>query len=436
MKWVFLLGLIAFTPALAFFLKGNRRHLPSAAFVLGLLPFIEAKFNVSASPVTWPMWQGIAKGITLSLTDSVAIAMIAAGYKVRAPRILIYAFGLFAFAFVISTALAPLRTPSLFYGWEVLRAVLVFWAVARASQISERVPMALFSGLVAGLATQAFAVMMEYAGGARQSGGWFGHQNLLGMATHFIVFPAFALFLAGVCKKRSLFAVFCAIIIAFAGGSRATIGLMGGGLILVMLLSISRKPTPRKTGFAALAVVALLALTPVLTSAIDRRSDQERADSSDIRLKMISAATEIMEDHPFGVGANRYVVVVNTGGYSNRNGVDWMSASAPVHNTYYLMGAEMGWLGVAGFVAIVFSVIVLAWQASKTGSTRFNREIAVGLTISYIAVCIHAYVEWITVLYAIQILFSMTLGIICVSIKQNISEKMMQKKKLKTFATK
>jgi O-Antigen ligase len=411
-KWIFLLGLLILTPALAAYLKGNRRQLPKAAFLLGLLPFIEAKYNISASPITWPAWQGIAKGITLSLTDAVAIAMIAASYRAKTPRIIAYAFGLFIAAFLLSTALAPVKTPSLFYGWELLRAVLIFFAVMRATMTVEQVPLALFTGLVAGLATQGVAVAIEFAGGARQAGGWFGHQNLLGMATHFVVFPAFALFLGGHYQIRAGIAVASAVVIAFAGGSRATIGLIGLGLFATLVLSIWHKSTGRKIAIAAAATIGMLAASPILLSAIDRRSDVERESSSDIRVKMMNAASQILADYPFGVGPNRYVVVVNTEGYSSRNKVEWTSAAAPVHNTYYLVAAEMGWLGLAGLIGLFGSVIWLAISTLKRTRPGFRAEYVAGVAVAFIAVAIHAYVEWITITYGIQALFAMSLAMV------------------------
>lgn len=401
-----------FTPALATYLRGNRRHLPKAAFVLAILPFIEAKFNVSASPITWPMWQGIAKGITLSLTDAVAIAMIVASYKIRTPRVIAVSFGLYVLAFLISTALAPLRTASFFYGWEVMRAVIIYYAVARACVTHEKVPVAIFTGLVAGLATQGVAVAIEFAGGARQAGGWFGHQNLLGMATHFVVYPAFAAFLGGYLRNRAFIALVSAVIIAFAGGSRATIGLIGMGLFATLIVSIWHRSSGRKTAIAAVASIGMLAASPVLLSAIDRRSDAERESSSDIRVKMMNAASDIVADHPLGVGANRYVVVVNTEGYAARNKVEWTSAAAPVHNSYYLVAAEMGWLGLIALISVLLSSILLALSTLRRAKPGLRAEYTVGVMIAFIAVSVHSYVEWITFTYGIQALFAMSLAMV------------------------
>ena len=106
MKWIFLAGLLVFTPLLTMFLRNNRQHLPKAAFALGLLPFIETRLNISAQPYGWPGWQGYVKGIDISLTDAVAVAMIVAGASIKTPLRIKLAFLFFVVVFIISTAAA------------------------------------------------------------------------------------------------------------------------------------------------------------------------------------------------------------------------------------------------------------------------------------------------------------------------------------------
>ena len=71
-KWVFLLGLLVFTPWLAMHLKAQPRHLPYAGFAIGILPFLLSGFNLTASPISWSHWSGAVKGIDISLLDGVA----------------------------------------------------------------------------------------------------------------------------------------------------------------------------------------------------------------------------------------------------------------------------------------------------------------------------------------------------------------------------
>lgn len=414
MKWIFLVGLILFTPVLILLLRNNRDHLPKAAFFLGLLPFIETRFNVSAAPISWALWPGYVRGIEFSLTDAVAIALILASGPVRSPAAVKLAFGLLFVAFLISSAVADVFIPAFFYGWQLVRVAIVYFAVARASTTNDRVPLALLTGLIIGLASQAIVVTFQYLGGDPQAGGWFGHQNLLGMATHFIVYPAFAVFLGGLYSKRAALAGAASLIIAFGGGSRATIGLLVIGLLMTAIVSCWRQMTRRKAAFATAAIIGLVAVSPLLYLAVERRSDEARAQSNEERGNMLSAASMIISDFPLGVGANQYVVVANVGGYSARAGIApaYANLSAPVHNTYYLVTAEMGWFGLFSVIALIGAVWTTVAATLRRARSGFEADYAVGLAISFMMVAAHAYFEWITMIYQIHLLFAMNLGLL------------------------
>ena len=115
------------------------------------------------------------------------------------------------------------------------------------------------------------------------------------------------------------------------------------------------------------ALLGLLVITPVLYSAIDRRTVEQREGSTEAREGMKAAARLIISDFPLGIGANRYVVVANVGGYSERAGLSWDPGSrgAPVHNSYYLVTAEMGWLGLAGLISLLVAGFWTAVRASR-----------------------------------------------------------------------
>lgn len=411
MKWIFLAGLLVFTPWLTMFLRNNRQHLPKAAFFLGLLPFIETRLNISAQPYGWPGWQGYVKGFDISLTDAVAIAMIVAGSRITTPLRIKLAFIFFFLVFLLSTAVADSRIPSLFYGWQLLRALLVYYAVARAAAADRRVPINLLTGLIAGLSIQAVVVVQQHLSGAAQAGGWFGHQNLLGMATHFIVYPAFAAFLGGYYMKRTALCVAAAFFVAWAGGSRATIGLMCVGLMLTMILSCWHRMSSRKMVVAAAGALFIAAAVPLLYGAIERRSAETRAHSTDERETMKAAASMMVADYPLGVGANRFVAVANVGGYYPRAGVVWTSAAAPVHNSYYLIAAEMGMLGVIAFITLLVALLSVAIGTLRLSAAGFEAEYAAGLVVVVLAVAVHSYVEWITMLYPIHAFFAMSMGV-------------------------
>jgi O-antigen ligase len=129
---------------------------------------------------------------------------------------------------------------------------------------------------------------------------------------------------------------------------------------------------------------------------------------------MMQAASMVISDYPLGVGANRYVVVANLGGYSARANLPWNQANraAPVHNTYYLVTAEMGWLGLIAFMALLAAAIVTSIRVLRRSTPRFESEYVAGIATSFVMVAAHAYVEWVTMNSVIHVLFAINLGVV------------------------
>ena len=113
-KWLFLLGLLGFTPWLATFLKANPKYLPHTGFAIGILPFLLSGLNLMASPISWPFWSGAVKGFDISLLDSIAIAVIYATKPARTPLALKLSFAIYFTGCVVSTLAGSsgLRMPS------------------------------------------------------------------------------------------------------------------------------------------------------------------------------------------------------------------------------------------------------------------------------------------------------------------------------------
>ena len=416
MKWLFLLGLLGFTPWLAIFLKANPKYLPHAGFAMGILPFLLSGLNLMASPIAWPHWSGAVKGFDISLLDSIAIAIIFATRPVRIPTGLKVGFAIYLTGALVATfaGSSGLRMASIFYDWQVIRSALLFVAVARACVAHPKTAIAIFMGMGVGLGWQAIIATMQHLEGKMQAGAWFGHQNLLGMASHFAVFPAVALLVAGYYNKESLAIILSGLLVGFAGGSRATIGLFGIGLIVTLALSIWRRSTGRKTAVAGGLLLLLVAAMPVLYTAIERRPEKVLNDSNLERQLMIKAAKMIIADHPLGIGPNRYIVVANTGGYSDRAGMAWNQAnrSAPVHNTYYLVTAEFGWIGLIGLLTIYGSLLAYALAAIRSAPPGLHAELLVGVTGTLIVMMAHSYYEWITMYFHIHYLFATCVGLL------------------------
>ena len=415
MKWVFLVFLIGFTPVLLAWLRNNPEKLPQLMFVFGTLPFLEYMLNISASPYGWPMWRGYAVGIEISLTDAFALAILfgtKARSKIQIPTLAKIAFGIYLLAFFITYVMSEVPIASGFYGWQILRTFLIFLAVARAVSINEKAAPALFAGLAAGVIVQAVDAVTQFAGGATQAGGIFGHQNTLGMITNFIAIPAFALFLGGYQQRLAIVCILAALVIAYTGGSRATIGLLMVGMGVTLMLSIWHHRTGRKAAIGGGAVIGALLLSTVMIAAVDRRSEADRESSNEMRDQMIEGAKMIIADHPFGIGANMYVTTANTGGYVARSGVTWTSAQAIIHNTYYLVRIELGPLGLVGLILLILSAILGAIRNVKRLRPSLESEYSVGTAAALLAFSVHAYFEWVPMIFAVHTLFAITFGLV------------------------
>jgi O-antigen ligase len=204
------------------------------------------------------------------------------------------------------------------------------------------------------------------------------------------------------------------MVIAVVGGSRATLGLFAIGLVLTLVFSLQHGTTPRKIAFGGAALLLLLCSTPVMVWALNHRSAESKESSDIERSAMKSAARMIIADHPFGVGANQYVLVANTGGYSQRAGVAWNygSRSAPVHDTYYLVTAELGFMGLIGFLGTIVGFIALGWRTLRRRSEDESNELVPGLLATMIVVSVHVSYEWVFMNFIIHYMFAVAAGLL------------------------
>jgi len=204
------------------------------------------------------------------------------------------------------------------------------------------------------------------------------------------------------------------LLVAFTGGSRATIGLFAIGLVITLMLSLWRKSTGRKAALAGALILVLFISLPFLQSAVERRSAKKLEDSNIERSEMIKAAKMMIADHPLGVGANRYVVVANIGGYSDRAGLAWNQSNrrTPVHNTYYLVTAEMGWFGLFALISLLASIIGVGLRAVHARARGFEGDLVLGVTVTMIIFAVHSYFEWITMSETVQYLVGIAVGLL------------------------
>ncbi|MBB3694681.1 O-antigen ligase [Sphingomonas sp. BK580] len=414
MKWVALLAVLGLLPVLVGWLRTNRRYLPRVMMVFGALPFFTSTWHLLVAPISWAYWPGFVKGAEVTLIDALAIALIVS--TPRKFRRVHLRWPLIAYTALVLLSLLQNDVPisTFFYVWQLARMVLVLSAVAMTCRDPKAVR-GLILGLILGICFQAVMSLKAHAQGAIQAAGTLGHQNLLGMLTHFVIFPSLAMLLATRKSRWLWLGPIGGLVAVVLTASRATIAFSAAGVVLTLLLSMLRQPSGRKTTVALAGVLSLVVAAPVAYATLGARfSKSTDTGDYDERAAFERAAKAILHDHPLGVGGNHYVIVANTQGYSDRAGVAAVfgSRSAHVHNAYLLSAAETGYAGLVAFVLMLVWPVIVALRCAWRYRRDPRGDVLLGLAVALVMVSLHSFYEWIFVLYVTQYMYAIAVGLI------------------------
>jgi hypothetical protein len=279
---------------------------------------------------------------------------------------------------------------------------------------------ALLDGLAAGLILQGGFVVIQKLQGIVQAPGLMPHQNILGLMTELAMLPLLAGLLAGARRPFWMVGIAAGLAIVAGGGSRASVGIALTGMALLTLLSVVRRSTPTKMRIVGFAFVALLVATPVAFMTLrDRFGSVSILTQEQQRARYEAAARNMAWDHPFGVGANQFVVVSNTKGYAAKAGVAWNfeTRSAPVHNSYLLARAETGWLGEAALLLMLGVPLILGLRYAFRDRQRVDGEVALGSAMALTTLMVHINYEYALFTFHVFGLTTMNLALIAAHIR-------------------
>jgi O-antigen ligase len=394
-------------------LRENPKGIPKVLMIMGFLPFAIGPFHLYMAGIFWYDWSGHVKGAEFSILDAIALALYLA---LPGPRYSIpfrISMVLYLSAVLLSVAQARFPMAAIFYAWQLARVFLVYAAVARGCS-RPGCPAALLKGMTAGLMLQAAVALWDRFGlGILQADGIAGHQNILGLTTHFAAFPLFALLIAAQRGWVPTVGTMASVIIQALTTSRATVGLAVFGYIVVFAFSAVRRWTTRTTLVLAIGVAILGALTPFVIASFERRFEIAGV-TYDERGAFTKAASMIISDYPWGVGASHYVLVANVDGYNGLAGVApiYGSSSTNVHNVYLLVAAETGYLGLIAFVLVILSPMVVAFRCAFRHQGDERCALLIGLGTALLTVYLHSFFEWILVLVQAQYLWALDVGMV------------------------
>lgn len=409
--------MILAVPLIAAWLRSKPKEAPFIWGLIGFLPFVLGPWHLTVAPFSTPMWGGYVKGWEVSILDSVAIGTLL-GSRGRWPLpVLFVPLVAYLGAVAISLFQAPYFNLALSYFIQLVRIFFVFVAVSRVV-MDERGEKAVLAGLIVGVTVQAVYAIWARAGGALQTGGSLGHQNLLGFVSHMVLMPAFAVFLSGRWQRLSLLGMLAGLTVVTLTASRATIAFSAIGLALTLVMTVAVRFTGRKAMLGIVSIILLACSYPLVNSTLDRRFQSQGTSffGQDKEREAFKIAAHAMLDaRPMGVGPNHYVYVANAEGYSARAGVAWRSESRStnVHNSYLLVAVESGYPGLITLLVLIGSALWYAFSTAIRFRHRANTEILIGLGCGIFAMSLHGLYEWMFVVYPSQYLFATSLGLIC-----------------------
>lgn len=399
-------------------LRRDPRAALRAWVLIGVLPFIYTGIGVNQpmfiTLLGGTQWPGYLKGAEFSVIDVLTIAIYFSLPRSKRSVPFRASMLLYFIAVLFSVFQTDVPSTAFYYLWQLARVFFVYVVVAKASARDERIPLAIMTGMTIGLCLQTgIALYQKFFLGELRAGGMLGAQNNLGMMTHFVIFPLFALYLAGQRGWPMVAGPLAGIVSSILTVSRAAIGINGIGFVLVFFLSALQRWTTRKAVVGLIGAILTIMAAPMVISSIEHRYATEDAkQSTDTRAAFIRAATMMISDHPFGVGASNYVRAANIGGYNARAELPFPEWAIDVHNAFYLATAETGYLGLLTLVIMLTNVMVTAFRAGWQNRTNHKGALLLGLGVTLLTVYAHSWFEFILFFAGTQYAFAIAAGLI------------------------
>lgn len=366
---------------------------------LGALPVVGIALNIDAAFVSWPAWPGHTKGIIISLTDTLALAICVrlrnrAGY----PH-LMWIWMVYIACNIPGIFLGSFITPALFYIVSLIKAAVYFYACYIA--ICRGGLFTLVTGLCIAVFANSGTTILNFLQGQAQPSGLVGHRNYAGMVNNLAVPILLVVGTFGRLRTWPLLAVGVAGVAAILGSSRAVLILFGVTVYLTLVLTLYVKPSKQIKQMLGVCFILSFLAVPIGIQKISQRSeDGQIVLTKDAeRLAFERAAHMMNKDYPFGIGLNQYAVLANAGGYSAAAGVGWATASvsATVHNSYALVRTEGGPIALIGLLTLFITTVVTSAALMFRRHDNPARVFTVPAFVAALVLSIHISFEWVFV---------------------------------------
>jgi len=409
MKLVGIIIIIVSLPAFVMLLRMGARYRTYAFFALGALPILSSGLNVDAAFYDIAGWPGHSKGIIVSLTDTLALAIALHYWKVRSSPIFLAVWLVYIALHIPGVFVAGYTTASFSYVWNLMRGLVYFSACYAVLMQGGLQPLIL--GLAASVIVNGADTIKNAALGQIQAGGLLGHRNYSGLVTNLAVPILLVAVLTW--KKARIPAIALAFAAAAAtlGGSRASVVLFGVSVAATLILVLIVKPNKKVIAVTAIAAVVAVVMVPAVAYKMNQRFEATGGsftfEQDGERLAFERASEMMNADFPLGVGLNQYAMKSNTGGYASKAGVGWTTVSrmAIVHNSYALIRTEGGHVALIGVFIMLGSLITASAVVAMKKRSNPGRLFAVAVFVAISVLALHINYEWglvgMNVIYAL-----------------------------------
>lgn len=395
MRWLAVVAAVALAAFGGTALRRFPRWIPLFALLASFLPFVNLD-STDIDLVADPFYRGESNGVTVTLVDVLAVALFTAlpfegrigpYWKTRLVYLAI------AVLSVINTEV-PIYT--WFAVWKLVRAYFYLSVVGRICAQPALAPW-LVTGLGVGVVYSAvIAAYQRYVLHWYQSMAHFPHQNTLGMAAN-LVFPiGLALLLHGKKWKLPLVVVAAAGFCVVLTLSRGALMMLAIACTMVFVGSFLRRPTLHKGRVAgAFSLGAALVVAKSWDTLVARFEHAPR-QSEMAREKFNEAASMMLSDHPLGVGLNQYSYVLSHDAYAVAVKLPAVDRDGLAHHIYWLTAAELGWAGLAAYVALLAVPLALAVHGAAIARRDDVRgDVLLGCAVALLVMYIHGTAEWV-----------------------------------------
>jgi len=380
---------------------GVRFRWAERGLVLALL--LSTSYLVDINFLSMEWYRGDTRGFEFGVTDWMVIALLAT--MARAPRwqrrssalppnaIPLAAYLLIAIISIV-TAYVPVYAG--FGVFKLLRALAVYWIAFNWLRDEDDLRFILWA-MVGMVAIQFALVLGQRASGVYRAVGSTPHPNTLAVYVNLLNMVLLSVLLSGRLSRRQSWPIWAGLamgtLVVLATFSRGALAVMVLGYALVVAFSMLDRTNYRKLLMIGMMGLAALPVALKMAPSIIHRFQTAPVESGLSRQQANSAALAMAHDHLLGVGLNNYSHVVNNTAYSRF--IPLESDRGIVHNIYLLQASELGWAGLAAFLAVIAGFF---WQGIRFLLRRrgdLATAVAGGIVVGMVVLWSQSLLEWL-----------------------------------------